>query len=354
MFNDKEDKYRYIQNKLTYDVEPIFKYIKPNNNDKLSQMSGLDLQDLIILMDDFYLKLRSLLGFNQNITFGLELEFENAKKDQIDWQLRREFPNNDWQTRYDGSLDSGAEINSPILKDTKESWENLNKVCCITEPLASIGRNSGGHIHVGTQALGDNVNSWFNFMKMWSVYENVIFRFVYGTFLTARPSMSHYSMPIAKDLWKDYKRLKEKHANLDTIIHKISCRRYQAVNFGNVSAKFAHKFSPKNTIEFRCPNGSLDAVIWQNNVNLFVNMLCYCKSLNFNDDLVQKRRKLNLDKYAKLNWYDEIYLEQALEFCDMIFSNNFDKIYFLKQYLKSFEICENKEEYPKTHILTKK
>ena len=27
--------------------EPIFTYIKPNNNDKLSDMSGLDLQELL-------------------------------------------------------------------------------------------------------------------------------------------------------------------------------------------------------------------------------------------------------------------------------------------------------------------
>ena len=35
--------------------------------------------------------------------------------------------------------------------------------------------------------------------------------------------------------------------------------------------------------------------------------------------------------------YNQIYLEQALELCDMIFDNNLDKIYFLRQYLKSFE-----------------
>lgn len=38
--------------------------------------------------------------------------------------------------------------------------------------------------------------------------------------------------------------------------------------------------------------------------------------------------------------YNKIYLEQALEFADLIFNNNIDKIYFLRQYLKSFESSE--------------
>ena len=50
----------------------------------------------------------------------------------------------------------------------------------------------------------------------------------------------------------------------------------------------------------------------------------------------QQRHQLNLDKHVRLKWYDEIYLEQALELCDMIFTNNFNKVYFLRQYLKSF------------------
>ena len=35
---------------------------------------------------------------------------------------------------------------------------------------------------------------------------------------------------------------------------------------------------------------------------------------------------------------NDIYLDEALELCDLIFNNNFDKVYFLRQYLKSFEI----------------
>lgn len=109
---------------LFFDDSPVFKFINPNSNDYLSKMSGFDLQNLIILMDEYYIKLRNYLGFAQYITFGLELEFENAMKDRIDRQLKKTFPNGDWIIKDDASLYNGAEINSPILRDNKTTWKN--------------------------------------------------------------------------------------------------------------------------------------------------------------------------------------------------------------------------------------
>ncbi len=335
------------------DESPVFKFINPNGNDKLSEMSGSDLQDLIILMDEYYIQLRSRLGFEQYITFGLELEFENAMKIRIMNQLDEAFPNGDWKIKSDHSLNNGAEIASPILRDNETTWRNLDKVCSIVEPLASIDKNSGGHIHIGTQVLGNDKKSWLNFIKIWSVYENIIFRFVYGDFLTARPYMLKYAEPMAKDFWQDYENLKITSASLEAVIYRISHKRNQAVNFKNVSCNIHNKFCSDSTIEFRCPNGSLNSAIWQNNVNFFVKLLTYSRNTAFNDDIVQQRHQSNLDKFAELKWYDEIYLEQALELCDIVFTNNFDKIYFLRQYLKSFQVRKKNADYPKTHAFTK-
>lgn len=320
---------------------PLFDYIKAKNNDMFSQMSGMDLQDLLYYIENYYLKLRKRLGFDDYITFGLELEFENAMRNCIENKLNEYHLENTWELKGDGSLINGAEINSPILKDKDDSWNNLNKICSIINENATISTNSGGHIHIGTQVLGDKTDSWLNFIKLWAVYENIIYRFVYGDFLNARHSISQYAKPMTKEFWQNYQELKE-YNQLDMIdvIRKISSQRYQAVNFNNVSD--FNNMSKKNTIEFRCPNSTIDPVIWQNNVNLFVNILLYSKSSSYNDDIIQERRNINEEKYSSLNWYGEIYLQQALELCDMLFTNNFDKVYFLRQYLKSFEIG-NKE-----------
>lgn len=328
---------------------PIFHFIKPEGNDQLSGLKARDLQELLYYIENYYLELRNCLGFDDNITFGLELEFENAMKDRIERKLEEYCLDHIWRMGRDGSLHNGAEINSPILKDQSDSWHQLKRVCQIVSQHAIIGKSSGGHIHIGTQVLGNKTESWMNFIKLWSIYENIIYRFVYGDYLSARPSMKKYAEPMAKNFWKDYQSMLEYDSlTLYDILRKVSHQRYQAVNFNNVSS--FSEFRSDNTIEFRCPNGTLEAVIWQNNVNLFVHLLQYSKSEGYNDDMIQKRRMINQDHYSSLDFYDEIYLQQALELCDMIFTNNFDKVYFLRQYLKSFEIGEKEFVKPKLFI----
>ena len=87
-------------------------------------------------------------------------------------------------------------------------------------------------------------------------------------------------------------------------------------------------------------------------LSFFVKLLLYSKSTLFNDDLVQKRHKLTENKYYGLEWYKESYIDQALELCDMMFDNNLDKVYFLRQYLKSFEVSKD-NKYIKAKALTK-
>lgn len=341
-----------IKDKLSItDDAPIFEFINPNSNDKLSNMSGEDLQELIVLIDDYYIQLKNRLGLEQNITFGLEIEFEHAMYERVNEQINT-FLHGTWKTKHDNSLDNGAEINSPILRDTNEAWKDLNKVCQIITSLGSIDTKSGGHIHIGAHVLGNKRDAWLNFIKLWSVYENIIYRFAYGNRLTARPTMLKYAEPMTKDFWRYYEQLKAENASYESIISRLSYRRMQAVNFENVSRNNCNQFLTKNTIEFRCPNGSMDPAIWQNNVNLFVNLLLYSKSNNYNDDIITSRHNINDNKCSNLKWYNEIYLEQALELCDILFNNNFDKVYFLKQYLKSFEVCKN-SEYIETKKLSK-
>ena len=98
-----------------------------------------------------------------------------------------------------------------------------------------------------------------------------------------------------------------------------------------VAVNFKH-YHTLRTLEFRCPNGTFNPTIWQNNVNLFVKMMKYSSSSKFDKEYIDKRIKP-----ICINEANKIYLEDALELADLIFDNNLDKIYFLRQYLKSFE-----------------
>ncbi len=338
--------------------EPLFKYINPDNNDLFNKLNSYDLQELLYYIDNYYLSLRTTLGLDKNDTFGTEIEFEDtillAMSHYLIDGLRELKLQDTWRLKYDASLFNGGEISSPILTDDEVSWENLNNICYLIGQNADIGDNCGGHIHIGTQALGDNYESWYNFIKLWSTYENVIFRFIYGEYLTPRQNLETYAPPIAAILTNDYAELISKNeTEIRNIAIKLGHARHQAINFLSAS-DLKNKKNKRNTIEFRCPNGTLDPIIWQNNINLLMKLLTYSKSSRYNDDVISKRQKLNGNQYNNLNLYNEIYLDQALELTDMIFTNNLDKIYFLRQYLKSFDIGTKKLEKAKPFTKTLK
>lgn len=316
----------------------IFNYVYKNDNDLLSSFSGKELLNYLALLDDYYLELRNNLGFDDNVTFGVELEFEYAKIKRLKKELYQNYIYNDWELKDDSSLEStkGAEITSPILRDNISDYNNLKEVCNIISHNAKISTNAGGHIHIGTQVLGDELTSWKNFIKLWFVYENVIFRFCYGEYLTERPDISIFATPVAREFYQNYLMFSNYNCSIDEYIQRISHDTTQAVAFHNV--KNYKKITFKNTLEFRCPNATLNPIVWQNNINFFVKLLSYCKSNRFDNDLIDHRIKVNKNKYSDLSWYREIFLEQALELSDMIFDNNLDKVYFLRQYLKSFKI----------------
>ena len=335
----------------------IYNYLKPTDNDKLSDMKGIDLQELLFYLEDYYLTLRNELKIDKNITFGLEIEVEKPVINNIKQSFEENDLDKKWTLKKDLSLAGGIEAISPKLIDTKHNWQELKKICDILEKYSIIGNRCGGHIHVGIQALGTKKQTWINFINLWSTYENIIYRFVYGEYLNARYAMNKYASPIALELKEDYKKIKRLEKKLDTkdIINMISKRRGQAVNFLNINLDEKNKQKEKyynNTIEFRCPNGTINPVIWQNNTNLFINLLNYINSPIYDNDIIEKRKILNDNKYFHLYWYSEIYLQQSLELCDMLFNNNLDKIYFLKQYLKNFEI--NDRGNSKSKPFTKK
>ncbi len=349
-------------------------FLNYKSNDKISNMKYDDIVEFINLLKKYKLSLRDNLDLNKNITFGLEIEFENINssyeklcnsfnelqlfpsvflnkenndklKEYKKQNKRRGFFVNEegnlqilpeevfyWSVGKDNSLNNGAEITSPILIDETKHWKDLKEVCDFIKQHGEISENSAGHIHFGAQILGEEKTKWMNFIKLWSIYENVIYRFAFNEYLSKNPGI-RYCKPISEWLIKIYKSLSEGY-DLETILHFLKEDRVHAINFQNVF--LTDKVVPFSTLEFRCPNGTLDPVIWQNNVNFFSKLLIYCKSNNFDMDTILKREK----KLFDFQNYHQIFMEQAIELSDMIFDNNLDKIYFLRQYLKDGETSQ--------------
>lgn len=328
-------------------MEKSFSFIDLNSNDEINKLNGEELRKFIEEIDNYYLELRKLININKNDTFGMEIEFERIKNED---EFRTNFFNlsnmygtyineSKWNITTDSSLEKGIEIRSPILVDCEKTWKALEMFCNLASIYGEIYINAAAHVHLGTDILGYNKTSWYNLLRLWYTYENVIYRFAYGEYLNKLPGIKHcFALaPKIKELEDNYYNCIE-HFNLPNFLHYFSDNRATAINFKNAAECLLNKRKDKNTIEFRCPNGTMNPIIWQNNVNLFDRILNYCKSDKFNDDIVEKRMK---NKFiAKQEFYHEIFLEQALELCDLLFDKNLDKVYFLKQYLKQFEVSK--------------
>lgn len=326
----------------------IFKLLYPNSNDALSEMTNSDRIYLMMLLKNYYLEYRDKLNIDKDATFGLEIEFEEAYRDLIELNIYSMF--DDWMIADDGSLSNGGEVKSPVLSDTKKTWIDLDSVCNIVNNNAYVLDNTSAHVHIGMQILGNNPKYWYNFALLWMTYENVISRFLYGEYVSARPRIMEFAPPISKDLIDDLDRLK-RCTNKVTALYILKVLdggrgRHQSVNFTNIADANKvplYKYNTvmnKNTIEFRGANGTFNPIIWQNNVNLLVKLLEYAKSSNFNEEVIIQRLKeiIQEDIPGNLDKYNRIYIDEALELADLIFTNNLDKVYFLRQYIKSGEV----------------
>lgn len=341
-----------MENNETESGINIFSFINPLQNDKLSNLKGSDLQELIILLNSYYLELRRNINVDQKLTFGLELEFEYTDRNRVTNSLNELEIQDGWIIKSDASLEHGAEINSPILIDKEKSWQELDDVCKMVSKYSSIGRKAASHIHIGSHILGKEKESWMNFFKIWSAYENILFRFLYGEHLNDRDSIKYYAAPVSKDLWE---LSQAKYQSMNALFMEATeIDKYKAVNFCNVDHAI-EGIEERNTIEFRCPNGTLNSVIWQNNVNALLKLLLYSKSQKFNESIVEERHRIYGEDEIDIRHYNEIFLTAALELCDIIFDNNLDKLYFLRQYLKSYKVGKRTQDYTKQLVsFTKK
>lgn len=322
----------------------IFKILNPNGNVILSKLSSSDINSVVTNLDKYYLELRDNIGNYPNDTAGFEFEFE----DYDETLIRREMSNKgyfkeDYKLYKDGedSLVSDfltiGEICTSILNISNINWDRIKDLCYIIKKNGYIGNNCGAHIHIGAQIMNNNMNSLTNFTALIIAYENVLARFFYGNFINERLSMHTYAPLVASawyDIYLEFESEYFKRLNSKDLINKLSgyFEKNQFINLSNVS--YLGEEYVNNTFEYRAPNGTLDPIIWQNNLNLIVKLMKCCNSDKFNLELVENRISKNIMNFNDYKYYRSINIDAALELADLIFDNNIDKIYFLRQYLK--------------------
>ena len=319
----------------------IFKILPPNLNDKLSMLSKSDILDIKKFLNKYYLELRNKIDSDNNITFGLEFEFEDAHLSRIEEELINLNLGEDWTLKEELTVDSGAEVTTPILTDNNTTWLNIQKICTMLSKHSKILYSAGAHVHIGAQIFEGSKENILNFALLWTTYENVIYRFLYGEYLNKRLTLPKYAASVSRRWCDDYFVLSKMEGFSNNAIIKWfnNGGQWCVINLSNI-VSLTERLD-LNTIEFRGGNGTLNAIIWQNYVNLYIKMINYCKNKDFKRELIIDRLYTIKDNLSKLDSYNNIYIDQALEFCDLIFDNNLDKIYFLRQYLKDMRVVND-------------
>lgn len=312
------------------------KFLDLNKNDNFAFLRGLDLQELLVEIESYFLEYRDALNLSNDVTFGVEIEYEGILKTNTDKYIEKNLRH--WSSKCDGSLDSGGEVTSPVMTDNPEYWKELRMICNhLTKRKADTLHNAGGHIHIGTCVLGDDIDAWRQFLKLYIAYENILFRFSYGDKISGREKLQHYARPIAYRLHKCLGII-DNAGNMNHICTAVRLDKYYALNFGHVDFYDPKSNGCKNTIEFRVPNATTNAIILQNNINAFAKMLVAARDKVMNEDFLDyKLRKENYEYCENKYLYNNVDLKKSLEFVDLVFDNNLDKIYFLRQYLKNFQ-----------------
>lgn len=318
-----------------FTMNNINNFINLNDNTLFSELKKNDLQELLLQIQKSYLTYRDKINIPDFLTFGIEIEYEGIISKFVNNFINKKHPN--WDSRKDMSLFIGGEIVSSPLTDNINTWKELKEICTYLKKRNAItSKNAGGHIHIGAQIFENDITKWQYFIKTYVVYESIIFRFCYGDKINGRKKILKYASPCGYTLYRRLYILNEA-KKITELVNFFPSDKYLALNFSNVHFMKSWHFS-KNTIEFRTPNATDEEVIWQNNINMFAKLILSSIMKEIDIDFINyKIDNIDPESFNQKYLYNEIQLQNALEFADLIFDNNLDKIYFLKQYLKDFQ-----------------
>ncbi len=311
----------------------IYKQIKLSNLNKEKQHNILN----FTLNTNF--EFRKKLDIDKTQKFGTEIEFIYPTKsvDILNNYIENNFSN--WILEeeihcYNGELSSdGMELSSDILNSNQCNLLELKTLFEYLQKDAKINLSCSNHIHYDINILRNKYIYYERFLKFFSVYEPIIYKFSCGELSFLRNCITRYCNEIGKDY---YITLKDKNKrNIKYLKDKY-----------NEKSK-AIRFSKFNTIEIRTPMGTLNPYINQNYILFFYKIFEYIKSNRYNEELINNKFNNIINRKTIIEEYDNINIDDVFNLCDMLYQDTKDKIYFLKQTLKLY----NNKDYSYCKII---
>lgn len=263
------------------------------------------------------LEYRSILTIPKHINFGIELEMEDVDMINVYNQVRSTLGNN-WNINKDDSLklQRSAEIVSPVLQNTKDTWILIRKMGELLEKINPTYNKCSFQVNFDGSLLPKEEDR-IRFLKLYAMYEDIIYRFSKGEDEEYRDSLETYAGPII--------------LTLKGLVNDPRCAIEMFSN--NKRYGIIFKTQKKDLIEFRTPNSTSNPILMQNYITTFYYLLKFATSNKYPKREVDEY----IDRYMKiyiLESYERCNEEKAIQFADMIFPKQVDKAFFLHQYLK--------------------
>jgi hypothetical protein len=210
-----------------------------------------------------------------NQTFGIEIEFDGANPTEVaramydaglassprqeGYHSRHRQPGM-WSVETDATVT--GEVVSPVLRDTPETWDQLQRVCSILSAHgARVTSHTGGHIHVGVDSSGldHDVSRLRRIASTCAWAEDLMYRLAAGT---GRDGRSHrgagnryqWCGPMTSGNF-------EQAANVGDLANRVGSTHGVGLNYGNITGS-------RRTIEYRYFDSSLDAARLQANIKV--------------------------------------------------------------------------------------
>lgn len=290
-----------------------------------------------------------------DITFGIELEFVDGNSDAIARELydlgicssprmqgyHSSNSPSKWKLERDGTVTNGrrgGELVSPVLKDTPETWRNLEKICEVAKRHgARINQQCGAHVHIGMEPLNTARQRWRRMFRTLGGFEDIIYRVSGGSLGRIRSNHEAYATPFAQRARRTATSRFTLNDRRD-INHLAECAsvhsRYYGVNLTNI-----YRSHRPDTVEFRYFNGSLDPSVLQTNIKVANGIIMASQKARSQDSSTYNvtdnfKRRGSLLRNHNMNG-DNKNDNTLRKFVDIIFTRKKDKDSLISLYSKN-------------------
>ena len=260
---------------------------------------------------------RDKLSIPRKVNFGLELELDKVDNEEVSKLIKSRVGGN-YNVKEDKSLTKGsnAEITTPVLQNEKDTWIALKRIGELLEKLNPSYDKCSFQVNFDGSLL-PTIEDRVRFLKLYAMYEDIIYRFSKGEDSNYRDSLETYAAPIILTLKGALT------INNNAVVDMFSNQKRYGITFKNNGC---------DLIEFRTPNMSNNPIYWQNYINTFYYLLRVVTSGKYNRKEVDEYIDIFNRTYI-LEAYERENCDKALKFCKTIFPQTTDTTNFMHQYL---------------------